>query len=763
MTDGPATPVGVDRTRPHSHIDRRFVVYVVLFSSLVTLVLTGIQLFLDYRTDRAAIDERLVEVRQVHLANIAQSLWVADFDSIKLQIEGIEKLTDMQYLAVLENDDVVISVGKLAVRNVVGREYPVQYSHLGEIRQIGTLMVQASLDGVYQRLLQKALVILISNAIKTFLVAGFMILFLRRFILTPLEEFTQFLRKHEGAVAVPEFKPASMRDRQDELAVVFQKFNELNKRLEHSFAAVRESEKRFREIAENVGDLFWIGSPDWQEVWYVNPAYEEMWGRSSEELLSSPTAWMDALDEQGRKDVERTVEQAQKAIAETPPGTVRHIDFPTYKVIRPDGSERMLYARGFPVWDDHSKLERIVGIATDVTELFEAQAELLASEERLRRAQKLESIGHMTGGVAHDFNNLLAVILGNLELLRDDITETEDLELIEAAMDAVGRGGDLTQNMLSFARQAALTPKVLDLNEIVHSTQSWIGRTLPATVHVETSLQADLSRIEADAGSTQSALLNLVINARDAMQNDGNLTIETANILIRPDDTTSVEGGLEPGEYVMLAVSDTGEGIPKEALETVFEPFYTTKPPGSGSGLGLSMIQGFMDQSGGTTRIYSEPGVGTTVKLFFRALPNEHDRAPDNATVDAQSAGGTERILLVEDQAAVLEILLATLEKAGYEVKTATTGDEAKNIFLDEPAFDLLVTDIVMPGELQGTTLAKALRELRPDLPVVFMSGYASEATVHGNGLRPEDIRLMKPVHRVDLLSAIEKALQRFD
>ncbi|WGW02838.1 PAS domain S-box protein [Tropicibacter oceani] len=422
-----------------------------------------------------------------------------------------------------------------------------------------------------------------------------------------------------------------------------------------------------------------------------------------------------------------------------------------YPITLRDGSTKWVFDRGRPVRMDNGEVE-LEGIMLDITDRH-------AAEEALAHGQRLEAIGKLTGGIAHDFNNLLAVILGNLELLRGDLDKPTLIELIDAGIEAVHRGADLNKNMLAFARKSRLTMEVLDLNDVARKSKNWIGRTLPENIDVETSLLAGLWPIEADISSTESAILNLVLNARDAMPQGGRLTIETSNVRIDEHYVQSRHEDLAPGRYVMLAVSDTGHGIPDEVRAHIFEPFYTTKPQGMGSGLGLSMILGFMKQSGGTVRVYSEPGVGTTFKLYFKALSRgaqvETARARDTGIVGQGSA----EILVVEDEHGVLQVLDTMLTKVGYTVHTARSGDEAYAMFQEGLHFDLLLTDIVMPGEKQGTTLAKALRAHRPDLPVVFMSGYANEATVHGNGLLPEDIRLMKPVSRSDLIMAIEKAL----
>ncbi|MCT4558087.1 MAG: ATP-binding protein [Pelagimonas sp.] len=404
---------------------------------------------------------------------------------------------------------------------------------------------------------------------------------------------------------------------------------------------------------------------------------------------------------------------------------------------------------------DSKRLVR--GSIRNITRQLEEQADKEELQYRLAASQRLEAIGHLTGGVAHDFNNLLAIVLGNLELLQDEITSERQKELLQPTIEATLRGASLTKSMLSFARRAPLDPVIVDMNKLVRDTKNWTSRTLPTNMVIETSLLAGLWSVQADPGATENALINLILNARDAMPNGGDLTIETANVRIDEAYIDSRQEELEPGRYVMVAVSDTGVGIDQDTLENIFVPFFTTKETGRGSGLGLSMVQGFMRQSGGTIQVYSEPGVGTTFKLYFPATD-----APPDPAMTAQPAplsSGEKRILLSEDEDDVRTVLTAMLGAAGYHVVSAASGDAAIEIFETDRNFDLLLTDIVMPGQLQGTGLAKAIRAKAPELPVIFMSGYAAEATVHGNGLRPSDIRLMKPVMRRDLLEAVTTML----
>lgn len=338
--------------------------------------------------------------------------------------------------------------------------------------------------------------------------------------------------------------------------------------------------------------------------------------------------------------------------------------------------------------------------------------------------------------------------------------------MIEASINACNRGATLTRSMLSFARRARLSPVPLDLNAVVRESGNWIRRALPSSISMETSLLAGLWEVELDPVSLESALLNLILNARDAMGGNGRLTIETANMRIDEAYVDSRNEPLPPGRYVMLAVSDTGEGMDEATLARTFEPFFTTKPPGAGSGIGLSMVLGFVRQSGGTVQVYSEPGQGTTFKLYFptRAAGAAASQIKTVEQAQADKPGTSEevcRLLLVEDFDDVRVVMARALRDAGYSVVEAASGDAALEIFRADPTFDVVLTDIVMPGEMQGPMLAQAIRKIVPESRIVFMTGYASEAAVHGNGLNPRDIRLMKPVTKAELLGAVQAALVR--
>lgn len=383
-------------------------------------------------------------------------------------------------------------------------------------------------------------------------------------------------------------------------------------------------------------------------------------------------------------------------------------------------------------------------------------------EQQLRESQKMEAVGQLTGGVAHDFNNLLTIILGNAEILQEELSDLPHLQrLAKMSLDAADRGADLTSRLLAFSRKQALEPKLLDVAPLIQGMDGLLRRALPESIDIEIVRSGGLWKIEADKTQLESALLNLAVNARDAMPNGGSLTIEMANAML-DDNYVAMEPDVRPGQYMVIIVTDTGTGMPPDVLARVFEPFFTTKEVGKGSGLGLSMVFGFVKQSGGHIRIYSELNEGTAIKMYF---PRSR-RDQENATVASplvKVTGGAEKILVVEDDCAVREYVSAQLHSLGYRVLEVAKGAEAIEIFKQTADIDLLFTDVVMPGGMGGRELADAACKLQPNLKVLFTSGYTENSIVHQGRLDPDVKLLNKPYRREQLALKIREALDAQD
>ena len=380
-------------------------------------------------------------------------------------------------------------------------------------------------------------------------------------------------------------------------------------------------------------------------------------------------------------------------------------------------------------------------------------------EEERRQLQKMEAIGQLTGGVAHDFNNLLTVITGNLEMLEARLKNEGDRELLQYALDAAELGAQLTDRLLTFARRQALNPKPIDLGEMVLGMSDLLRRSLGETIQISTILAHALWNTHADPGLAENALLNLAINARDAMPKGGTLTIETSNAELDADDVADYPGVM-PGQYVSLAVTDTGTGMTPEIRERAFEPFFTTKGTRTGTGLGLSMVYGFAKQSGGHVRLYSETGYGTTVTLYLPRL-DEPDHAGDRPEVQAEThlAQG-ETVLVVEDHEQVRRITVKRLGELGYRVLEVDCGQAALELIEQGPAIDLLFTDVVMPGSVTGADLARIVRSRWPRIRILFTSGYADPALISGNEFGRGSLLLRKPYSKADLARKLREVLE---
>ena len=378
-------------------------------------------------------------------------------------------------------------------------------------------------------------------------------------------------------------------------------------------------------------------------------------------------------------------------------------------------------------------------------------------EAELRQAQKMEAVGNLTGGVAHDFNNLLGVIMGNAELLEDSLGS--DDKQLHAIVRAATRGSELTQRMLAFSRQQPLRPQSIDLWALVSGMSNLLTRTLGETIEIETRTAPDLWSVSADPGQVENVLLNLALNARDAMPDGGKLTIACENVHL--DASFAVcNREVEAGDYLVLSVSDNGTGMSAEVRARAFDPFFTTKDVGEGSGLGLSMVYGFAKQSGGQVTIYSEEGRGTTVKLY---LPRT-GKAPDSGKADQDAdtpRGQDEVILVIEDDPDVRDLSVQMLEGLGYRVINAPHAARARELLANGTHVDLVLSDVVLPGGTSGPEFAEEARTLRPDLMVIFMSGYPAEAATRNGLLGPDTVLLNKPFHRRQLATALRTALDQ--
>jgi len=481
----------------------------------------------------------------------------------------------------------------------------------------------------------------------------------------------------------------------------------------------------------------------------ASPAWTDILGWSEAELIGRTSEWMEHPD-----DLAKTRGEIA-ALAQGMP-TARFEN----RFRAKDGSYRNFS------WTAVPENNLIYCVARDVTEQRAHARALADAEDALRQAQKMETLGQLTGGVAHDFNNLLQIVTGNLELLQRGLPE-DQARLRRAADNAMAgaeRAALLTQRLLAFSRRQPLAPERIDPNRLVSGMSDLLNRTLGETIEVETIQSARIWPVEIDVNQMENALLNLAVNARDAMPDGGKLTIEVANTHI-DEAYAAQEAEVSPGQYVLISVSDTGQGMDEDVLSHAIEPFFTTKEVGRGTGLGLSMVYGFIKQSGGHIRVYSERGHGTTVKIY---LPRFYGPLPDNDTGTVSRAtpvcGGDETVLVCEDDDKVRAYTVDVLKELGYRVMEADNGAAALQALetASEP-IDLLFTDVILPGGMTGADIAQQARAQQPGLRILFATGYARNAIIHHGRLDPGVELLTKPFTYAELATKVREMLDRDD
>nr|MBA3692838.1 PAS domain-containing protein [Acidobacteriota bacterium] len=491
---------------------------------------------------------------------------------------------------------------------------------------------------------------------------------------------------------------------------------------------LRHAEANYRNLVESSPVIVYLAepSPPFATI-YISPNIN-WFGYTTEEWFEKPDTWLNLIHEEDREYVLSTTEAAMQQGLDT--------DL-EYRIISRDGTIYWLHDKGRFVSDDKGKRVGWQGVILDITETKRL-------EEQLKQSQKLESVGRLAGGIAHDFNNMLTAINGYSELTLRTLESDSPLRRnIEEIKKAGERSALLTHQLLAFSRRQVLQPVVLDLNEVIIDTSKMLERMIGEDVQLIIALEPETGLVNVDPGRLSQIIMNLAVNARDAMPQGGTLTIETANLLLEPDEARQ-KVDILPGAYVMLAVCDTGDGIDDKILQHIFEPFFTTKNIGKGTGLGLSTVYGIVKQSGGNIEVDSKVGAGTTFRIYLPRVAEQSEAAEIKDT-SAELPSGTETILLVEDEELVRNLSREILETCGYTVIEARNGLEALEVCENGNCkINLLMTDVVMP-QMGGRELAEKLSEKLPNLKILFTSGYTNEGMVRNGVIETSTNFIQKP------------------
>ncbi len=751
--------------KKHTHkIAARLLLYLLLFSGVVTLIITAIQLYIEYQRDIEGIEDQFIRIEKIFQKPLARSLWFFNERSLRLQLEGISNLRDIEYLELIGEKDVFIAVGKKISKSTVANELPLIYKGNSFEREIGRLKIVASLTSVYSRLFKRMITILISQGIKTFLVSTFIFFIVHYLIIKHLSFLSTYLKNMKAG------KPSSilrLRRNQsssdDELDQMVLSINDMAERQHKTFEeieqiikqrtkALKESEKKYRDLVDKTDTGFVVVNTQ-GVVLEINEPYLKMVGaKHKKNVLGHSVIEWTAPESQKQNERALILCAEQGAIKDL---EVVYLGF--------DKKRRNILINA-TMQESHDGT-RLTALCRDISERKTAEEEKEKLQLQLQQAAKMQAVGTLAGGVAHEFNNLLGVIMGSTEMARDEVLPDSFARgQLDRVLKASFRAKDLVKQILTFSRQKFIQKTTVPLNlaSSVRETLDLIKSSIPTSIDININLANDCNPTLADSSEISQVMMNLCSNAIRAMEEKGIITISLEQLDLNKKKDAKIFG-LETGQYLKLSVSDTGDGIDADIKQRVFEPFFTTAEVGQGTGMGLATVLGIMESYGGIITIDSELGKGTTFHLYF---PTTEEKTQDNESflpTNNKELGhiltGTERILFIDDEEMYADTGKDILDSLGYSVTAKKDSREALEAFLAAPNdFDLVITDQIMP-HLSGDDLTKEFLSIRPDIPIILCTGYSSqmdEDKAQSIGIKEF---ILKPIVKIDIAKLIRKVL----
>jgi len=712
-------------------ISKLLVLYIVLFSSVVTLILTAIQLWIDYNQGINNLNQRINQIKLTNTASITQSLWTIDNSSIQLHLDGLARIDDVIFVKITnESKKVIASSGKLRKENIITKHIALKKYYRGNVTTLGTLTVVATKENIYQQLIDTVVVILISQAIKTFLVSLFVLILFYYLVTRHLEKIS----RHSDEIEFEkEITPLSL-DRKtnsftenDELERVIESINNMSSNAYSTYKSLIENQKQLTEreakfsvIFDSLSDAVVLTDNE-RKIVQVNPAFHTLFGYTENELINQTTSMLYAHPEeysdQGKKRYNTEIKE---------PLSVYEIDYRRKdKTTFP--SETMGGAIRLP---DDTQIG-FIGIIRDITERKRIEAETIDLQKQVQQAHKMEAIGRLTGGIAHDFNNILSSILGYAELSKDLLHESNDSKLVKY-IDRINTAGerarDLVSQLLAFSRSAPSNPRPINLDHLIDDVISLVTPTIPSSIELTKEVSSNVPMVFMDDTQIHQILMNLCINARDAIQGQGRLVFKLKLESITDAICSSCNETIH-GEYVKLTVEDSGTGIPQDILEKIFDPFITTKGVGKGTGMGLSVVHGILHKHNSHILVETSFNSGTRFHLLIPPITGETPDYPlkTNNNIELPANGNNKRILVIDDEPAVADFMQDFLQSHDYIVSVFTSSKLALEQFRKSPsAYDLVITDQTMP-EMNGDQLIKEMLSINPEIPVILCSGYSDE------------------------------------
>ena len=820
-----------------NNIARKLIIYTILFSSVITLVITALQLYTELQYDIKGINQSLQQIKTSYQKSLTQSVWVADKNQLQVILNGITELPDIVYSSIRNENDENISSGFIPNAETIEFKTDLHYNYNNTNLKIGEFTVVASLTDVYSRLINRLWIILLSNALKTSLVAVFIYFLFFNLVTKHLTKISKFSENSDVLTNAETLTLDRHTTQHDEFDTVVNSINNMHNRLHEQISeinkqkqhlsqtlnsigdavittdnngnvtrlnpvaekltgwtnkqaqqqplrnvfpiidttsgkpipysvekvlatgeavylsnhttliakdnseyqiadsaapildnnkilgmvlvfndvteqykmreALHESEQRLRQLTENLKEVFWLGSPDWNEIIYISPAYEKVWGKSTQSLYEHPRSWLEPIHPDDKQ-------QVLNDIPDNLDGIIDCIEFSEFRIQKNDSEEVWIKARAYPIRDADGNVIRIAGIAEDITDQK-------CADETIRRSQKMDALGKLTGGIAHDYNNMLGIVLGYADILHNMLDGQPVLQKYAKNISHAGeRGAKLTRKLLDFSRDKSTDESKTNINTVLIEEQHMLEKTLTARIKLELNLDKNLCPVYLDNSELEDAILNISINAMHAISGNGFLKIETHCIKIDTAEANALS--LNSGNYVRLRFTDSGCGMDEKTREKIFDPFYSTKGD-KGTGLGLSQVYGFVNRCGGAITVNSTLQQGSSFMLYF---PCHTGNSKNIENIDAiehseQSGGGS--ILVVDDEHDLIQLVSDILTQQGYRVFQAENAQQALKIASSEH-IDVMLSDVIMP-DMDGYTLASQIQNEHPEIKVQLTSGFS--------------------------------------
>lgn len=740
-----------------SPIAKKLMIMIVAFSTIITIITTAVQLFFDYKKDLQGLNRQIEAIKTTQIETLSRSIWTFDSQGIQIIIDNALNIQDIEYLSVYASDKYSWSGGNQVSRKTIDTTIPIHFQDGGNRLTIGSLRIVASLDNVYERLLKKAVMIFISNGIKTFFVSLFILFLFQRLVTRHLVDLEKYAIKVAAGAARSPFKLSRVKKTEaklDELDNVTFAINHMREHLQLEIQKIKKTEQALRANQEDLRDsqrIARLGS------WRLDIATDEVtW---SEELYKiygfDPAYAPPPYPEHQKLFKPESWERLSTALAGTvETGIPYELELET---VREDGSNGWMWVHGEAVDDEEGNRVALKGAAQDITLRKQVEEDYNRLTLQLFQAQKMEAIGTLAGGIAHDFNNILGAIIGYSEMIRNECpTESITVSYINQVLNASNRAKELVKQILAFSRHSETDLVPLQPAPIVKEALALLRSSLPTTIDIKRDIDSDAGVVLADPTQIHQIVINLCTNAFHAMETaGGTLTVSLHQRKFTSEDLLKTPQ-LQPGTYIQLSVKDTGSGISPEIKKKIFEPFFTTKEVGKGTGMGLAMIHGIVESYGGSITCESEMGKGS---VFHILLPIVDGSALQQHDSSAKMPTGDEHILLIDDEQILLDVGRRMLEYLGYKVTEVADSVEAYTIFREQPdAFDLVITDQTMP-KMTGVELSQRFLQIRPDIPIILCTGYSSiisEGQAEAQGIKGF---AMKPLAMRDIGSLIRRVL----